>query len=76
MKLYELLRQTADNLALLKRFGWHEYSGLYDCCKDAEDYIRAEMCRLDADTLNKEIDMTGESNEGGEQNEHSTWGAV
>ena len=63
MTLYELLRQTADNLALLKRFGWHENSGLYDFCKDAEEYIRGKMCYLDADTLSKEINTTGEQND-------------
>lgn len=64
MTVYELLRQTADNLALLKRFGWHENCrGLYDCCKDAEDYIRDKMCIYCADTLNKEIDITGEQND-------------
>lgn len=63
MTVHKLLRQTADNLALLKRFGWHENSGLYDTCKDAEEYIRNKMCHLDADTLNKEIDITEESNE-------------
>lgn len=69
MTIHKLLRQTADNLALLKRFGWHENNGLYDCCKDAEEYIRDKMCRLDADTLNKEIDVTEESTEEGEQND-------
>ena len=69
MTVYKLLRQTADNLALLKRFGWHENSGLYEYCKDAEEYIRNKMCHLDTDTLNKEIDITGESTEEGEQNE-------
>lgn len=60
MTVYELLRQTADNLAILKRFGWHENNGLYDCCKDAEEYIRDKMCFYCTDELNKEIDMIGE----------------
>ena len=62
MTVYELLHRAADDLALLKRFGWYKYRGLYDYCKDAEDYIRAEMCHLDTDTLNTEIEIHEQGN--------------
>ena len=62
MTVYELLHRVADDLALLKRFGWRGYRGLYDYCKGAEEYIRSTMCHLDADILNTEIDIHEQGN--------------